>query len=110
MSRARVDDFTRLGEYIHAWAKRKGFWDTERNDGEMIALMHSELSEALEGIRHGNPPSDKIPDFSAAEEEMADVVIRVLDTCTARGWRLFDAINAKMAYNEGRPYRHGKRF
>lgn len=97
-------------EDIHSWAQGKGFWDEERNDGECIALMHSELSEALEGLRHGNPPSEHIPDFSAVEEEFADVIIRIMDTCHARGYRIGEAMATKMAFNEGRPYRHGKKF
>lgn len=83
---------------------------TDRNDGEMLALFHSEISECLEGLRHGNPPSDKIPEFNQAEEELADLFIRAMDTAKARGWRLPEAIVAKMAFNEGRPYRHGKKF
>ena len=104
--------FNSFAEYIHDWARRKGFWENghDRNDGEMIALMHSELSEALEAIRHGNPPDDKIPEFTGAEAELADCIIRIMDTAHARGWRVAEAIVAKMAYNEGRPYKHGKAF
>lgn len=92
-------------------AKDKGWWDTERNDGEMIALMHAELSEALEGMRDGNPPSRHIPEFSAVEEEFADVFIRIFDTCQVRGYRLGEAILAKMQFNQNRPHKHGgKRF
>ena len=94
----------------HRIAVSKGFWDKERNDGEMIALMHSELSEALEGLRHGNPKSDKIPNFSAVEEEFADLLIRIGDTIEARGYRIEEAILAKMKYNENRPHMHGKSF
>ena len=40
----RVKDFIKK---CHSTAKLKGWWDDERNDGELLALMHSELSEAL---------------------------------------------------------------
>lgn len=91
-------------------AVRKGFWDKERNMGEVIALIHSELSEWLEALREGNPESEKIPGFSAVEEEMADAVIRIFDLAGGGRFRLADAIDAKLKYNETRPYKHGKGF
>jgi NTP pyrophosphatase (non-canonical NTP hydrolase) len=94
-------------ETAHAINVKNGWWEQDRNDGELIALMHSELSEALEHLRHGNPPSDHIPTFSGVEEEMADVVIRVLDFCSARNLRITEAINAKLLFNAGRGYKHG---
>ena len=110
MSGDFIEQFDAMSRLIHDWAKRKGFWDEERNDGECIALMHSELSEALEALRHGNPPDDKVPEFNGFEAELADCVIRIMDTAAARGLRVGEAIVAKMAYNEGRPYKHGKEF
>lgn len=83
----------------------------ERNDGEIIALMHSELSEALESLRHGNDKSDHIPEFSGVEEELADTVIRIMDYAHRRGLKVAEAIIAKMAFNHNRPMRHGgKKF
>lgn len=81
-----------------------------RNEGEMIALMHSELSEVLEALRNGNPKSKKIPKFLEVEEEYADLIIRVADICGAKGYRLNEAIEAKIKYNKKRPFKHGKAF
>lgn len=91
----------------HENARAKGWHDSPREDGTMIALMHSELSEALEALRKGNPESRKIPGYSHVEEEMADVVIRIMDFAGLHGLDLGGAIEAKMAMNEGRSYRHG---
>ena len=104
-----IDSLRALAHEIHINAKAKGFWQQDRNDGEMICLMHGELSEAHEAIRKGNPPDDHIPESLGTEAEFADVIIRIMDTCHAREWALAEAIIAKMAYNKNRPFMHGKK-
>lgn len=81
-----------------------------RNPGELIALIHSELSEGLEAIRKDIDTSDHIPEFSGIEEELADVVIRVLDFADEYGLRIEEAIITKHNYNTTRPHKHGKKF
>lgn len=95
---------------IHNTAKAKGWWDEPGNDGEKLALMHSELSEGLEALRK-DLQSDHIPDFKGIEEELADTIIRILDYAGARGLRIADAMLAKADYNDTRGYKHGgKKF
>lgn len=90
---------------VHSTARAKGWWDNPRNDGELIALCHSELSEALEALRHPDDEKNNVG------EEMADTVIRIMDFCEARNINLEEEILKKMEKNLGRPIRHGgKKF
>lgn len=70
----------------------------ERNFGEVLALMHSELSETLEAHRK-DLPSDKLPGLLGVEEELADLLLRVFDTAQKQGYRLADALVLKNRYN-----------
>ena len=85
----------------------KGFRDKPRTVGDGLMLIVTELAEAFEGFRHGNPPSEHIPEFSAMEEELADVFIRILDEAAVQNCRLGAAVLAKMAFNASRPHMHG---
>ena len=84
-----------------------GFHDTDRDFGAILMLMVSELAEAYEAYRNNIKTSEH--GFPAISEELADVVIRVLDTAEAMGIDLEDIIMKKMDYNETRPHMHGKR-
>lgn len=72
-----------------------------RNMGEQLCLVHSEISEAMEGHRKGLQ-DDKLPHRKMIEVELADAVIRIMDIAGAHGMDLGGAIIEKLIYNAGR--------
>ena len=103
-----LEDWTKA---IHENAKKHGWWDDPRTFGEIIALCHSELSEALEAYRDGEDlvwfkAEDSKPEGPAVE--MADCIIRILDWFGCHPDLDVEKIIAvKHSYNQGRPYKHG---
>lgn len=91
-------------------AKDHGWHEKPCNDGEVLALIHCEISEALQALRDGNKPDHHCPDFSSLEIELADAIIRIMDYAGERGLNLSLAILEKMKFNKKRPYKHGKNF
>lgn len=105
--------FDALKEYIHGINKVKGFYDDQDCHNKptvMLALMITEISEAIEALRVDDQQSEKIPEFTLLEEELADTMIRLLDFAEFKELRLMHAVLAKVAYNEQRPQKHDKNF
>jgi predicted HAD superfamily Cof-like phosphohydrolase len=93
---------------IHENAVDHGWWDEPRTFGEIVALCHSELSEALEEYRDGKPAlyiENNKPEGTAVE--MADCLIRILDWFGHEGIDPENIVGIKHQYNLGRSRRHG---
>jgi NTP pyrophosphatase (non-canonical NTP hydrolase) len=98
-------------------ACEKGFWDETPEEpgrltsiGAKMALIHSEVTEALEEYRNGHPLDETRIENGKPEGfgvELADVIIRVCDIAQKAGVNLGALVNLKMRYNRTRPTRHG---
>lgn len=98
-----------VADYVHNSAVEAGWWSdiktgerVNRNVGELLCLVHSEISEAMEGHRK-NLIDDKLPNRSSIEVELADAVIRIFDLSKALKLDIGGAIEEKLAFNKIRP-------
>ena len=116
------------GEHLqlvcHGLALQGGWWNDintgeplNRNVGELLCLIHSEISEAMEGYRK-NLMDDKLPHRKMIEVELADAAIRIFDLAGGLGLDIGAAIREKIIFNttredhkiENRKSENGKKF
>jgi hypothetical protein len=122
LERDFISAYNMMATVIHEDNARKGFWpkggringlpaavEGERNVGEMLMLAVTELSEALEAHRK-NLMDDKLPHHKGMTVEIADAIIRLMDTGYGLGLPVAEALIEKLAYNRTRPFKHGKAY
>lgn len=134
MQKLLCDGLNESARIIHENNKANGFWDGERNVGELLMLVTSELGEAMEAHRKDRFADKSLIDAALEEgyswkdsefsfksyfeslvkdtfeDEIADAVIRLLDLCSGLGIDLEWHIRNKVAYNQTREKLHGKKY
>lgn len=90
-----------IRDHCFSAATLAGWRDTPREDGTELCLIHSEISEAMEGARTG-AMDDKLPHRPMLEVELADAIIRICDFAGSRGLDIGGALVEKLQYNQTR--------
>lgn len=115
---------TELAQRIHQAARLNGWWaDREQIIASVpaslrpqavaniriaaLGLIQSEAGEAIDNVRLGCQPDDKLPQYPGAAVEVADVIIRCLDLAEWEGWPIAEIIESKLAKNRERGIKHG---
>ena len=117
LTQEEVEALRSIQNKLHQQAVTAGWHKKPREVGTMLALCHSELSEALEGARKGLP-DDHLPHRSMFEVELGDTMIRIFDLAGRENVDLAGAIAEKHIYNgnradhklENRSAEGGKKF
>lgn len=115
-----------LMHQVHATAREKGWYQTDRNTLEAHMLIVSEVAEATEEVRSHKPPVYVVRDSAVLDDpsqfrsgekpegeavELVDAVIRIADYFGYKGWDLQKVLELKIEYNKTRSFRHGgKKF
>lgn len=106
--RSKFEEETRFGyeisifaDEVHKNAVNHGWWENNPKFPEIAALIHSEVSEALEAYRNRK--------YNKIGEELADVILRILDYCSAKKIHIEYEMVKKHKFNRTRPYRHGNK-
>ena len=102
--------------HVYKVSQASGFHENDEDMqngrfGEFCANLHGEVSELWEAYRKGelNKKCDKPIQLTCAAEELADIIIRAMDTAVTLGIDIGEAIASKDAYNQTRPFKHGNK-